>query len=213
MLLHQEKALTHMKDSVAALRRRMPAVEVKERYEFAGTDGPVALLDLFEGREQLIVQHFMFAPEWTEGCDGCSMMADHIGPLSHLNARRTSFALVSRAPIDKLTDFRARMGWNLPWVSAGETTFNEDFGATISGEERQAISVFIRRGDRIFHTWSTNSRGEEPFMLVFDLLDLTPYGRQEDWENSPDGWPQEATYSWMRLHDRYGLSGEHCNHR
>lgn len=212
VLLQQEKALTRMKDSVAALRRRMPAVEVNERYEFAGPDGPVTFLDLFDGRQQLIVQHFMFAPEWVEGCDGCSMMADHIGPLSHLNARRTSFALVSRAPIDKLTAFRARMGWNLPWVSAGGTTFNEDFGATVAGEERQSISVFIRRGDRIFHTWSTYSRGEEPFMLVFDLLDLTPYGRQEDWENSPDDWPQEATYSWMRLHDRYGSDGEHCSH-
>ena len=212
VLLQQEKALTRLKDSVAALRRRMPVVEVTESYEFEGSDGPVALLDLFDGREQLIVQHVMFAPEWAEGCDGCSMMADHIGPLSHLNARRTSFALVSRAPIEKISAFGARMGWNLPWVSAGGTTFSEDFGATVDGQDRQAISVFLRRGDRIFHSWSTFSRGEEPFMLVFDLLDLTPYGRQEDWENSPDGWPQEPTYSWMRLHDRYHASAGHGTH-
>ncbi len=95
------------------------------------------------------------------------------------------------------------MGWTLPWVSSGPSTFNEDFHATVGGEERQAISVFLRDGERIFHTWSTFARGEEPFMLVFDLLDLTPYGRQESWEDSPAGWPQQPPYEWMRLHDSY----------
>ncbi|MGW0434607.1 DUF899 domain-containing protein [Micromonospora sp. NPDC003197] len=212
VLLLQEKALTRMKDSVAAMRRRLPVVEVTTPYVFEGADGPVSLLDLFGDRPQLIVQHFMFAEDWEEGCDGCSMMADHIGPLSHLQARRTSFALVSRAPIEKLTAFRTRMGWKLPWVSSGGTTFNDDFGATQDGEEQQAISVFIRRRDRIFHSWSTFARGEEPFMLVFDLLDLTPYGRQESWEDSPEGWPQEPTYSWMRLQDRYGAEADQCAH-
>lgn len=202
-LLQQEKALTSMKDGVAAARRRMPVVEVDSNYRFSGEHGSVSLLDLFDGRQQLIIQHFMFGPDWEEGCDGCSMMADHIGPLSHLHARRTSFALVSRAPIGKLRTFRARMGWDLPWVSSEGTSFNTDFHATVDGEERQAISVFLRNGDRVFHSWSTFARGEESFMLVFDLLDLTPYGRQESWENSPPGWPQEPTYSWMRLHDRY----------
>lgn len=202
-LLQQEKALTRMKDSIAAMRRRMPVTEVTTAYTFDGPDGPVSLLDLFGDQPQLIVQHFMFGEDWAEGCDGCSMMADHIGPLSHLQARRTAFALVSRAPLEKLLPFRERMGWDLPWVSSGGSSFNDDFGATVDGEERQAISVFIRRGERIFHSWSTFARGEEPFMLVFDLLDLTPYGRQEDWESSPAGWPQEPTYSWMRLHDRY----------
>ncbi|MGZ0146135.1 DUF899 domain-containing protein [Kribbella sp. WER1] len=205
VLLAQEKALTRMRDAVAAQRRRMPAVEVSGDYEFTGPDGTVTLRELFDGRPQLIVQHFMFGPEWDAGCDGCSMMADSIGPLSHVHARRTSFVLVSRAPIDKLTAFRARMGWDLPWVSSGGTTFNEDFGATVDGEERQAISVFLRHGDRVVHTWSTFARGEEPFMLVFDLLDLTPYGRQEAWENSPHGWPQDPPYEWMRLHDSYDL--------
>lgn len=203
VLLQQEKALTRMKDSVAALRRRMPVVEVTTDYVFEGLDGPVRLLDLFGDQPQLIIQHFMFGEDWAEGCDGCSMMADHIGPLSHLGARRTAFAMVSRAPLAKLIPFRERMGWDLPWVSSGATSFNEDFGATHEGEERQAISVFVRRGERIFRSWSTFARGEEPFMLVFDLLDLTPYGRQETWENSQDGWPQEPPYSWMRLHDRY----------
>ncbi|MFF0709998.1 MULTISPECIES: DUF899 domain-containing protein [Gordonia] len=203
VLLQQEKALTRMKDAVSAARRRMPMVEVRSDYAFEGANGRVTLLDLFDGRPQLIVQHFMFGPDWEEGCDGCSMMADHIGPLSHLHARRTSFVLTSRAPLDRLSAFRDRMGWQLPWYSTVGDAFNTDFGATVDGEERQAISVFLRRGDRVFHTWSTFSRGEEPFMLVFDLLDLTPFGRQEDWENSPPGVPQEPTYSWMRLSDRY----------
>ena len=203
VLLQQEKALTRMKDAVSAARRRMPMVEVRSDYAFEGPNGRVTLLDLFDERPQLIVQHFMFGPDWEEGCDGCSMMADHIGPLSHLHARRTSFVLTSRAPLDRLSAFRDRMGWQLPWYSTVGDAFNTDFGATVDGEERQAISVFLRRGDRVFHTWSTFSRGEEPFMLVFDLLDLTPFGRQEDWENSPPGVPQEPTYSWMRLRDRY----------
>ena len=147
VLLQQEKALTRMKDAVSALRRRMPVVEVPGDYQFTGPEGSVTLLDLFQGHEQLIVQHFMFAAEWDEGCDGCSMMAEHIGPLAHLHARRTSFALVSRAPIAKLELFRTRMGWNLPWVSSQESTFNDDFGATVGGQEQQAISVFLRQGN------------------------------------------------------------------
>ena len=115
------------------------------------------------------------------------MMADHIGPLSHSHAKDTSFVLVSRAELTKLLAFRDRMGWKLPWVSSAPSTFNEDFGATVDGEEVHSVSVFLRDGDRVFHTWQTFSRGEEPFMVVFDLLDLTPYGRQETWEDSPDG--------------------------
>lgn len=203
VLLQQEKALTRMKDSISAARRRMPMVEVRADYTFTGPDGPVTLLDLFDGRPQLIVQHFMFGPDWVQGCDGCSMMAEHIGPLSHLHARRTSFVMTSRAPFERLQEFRNRMGWDLPWYSTVGDDFNLDFGATIDGEEHQAISVFLRRGNRVYQTWSTAARGEEPFMVVFDLLDLTPFGRQEEWENSPAEVPQEPTYSWMRLSDSY----------
>lgn len=203
VLLQQEKALTRMKDSISAARRRMSMIEVRADYAFEGPEGTITLLDLFDGRPQLIVQHFMFGPDWKEGCDGCSMMAEHIGPLSHLHARRTSFVLASRAPLDRLLDFRQRMGWDLPWYSTVGDQFNTDFGATVDNEERQAVSVFLRRGDRVFHTWFTQGRGEETFMKVFDLLDITPYGRQEDWENSPAGTPQEPTYSWMRLSDSY----------
>lgn len=158
-LLQQEKALTRMKDSVAAMRRRLPVVEVTSDYVLHSTNGPVSLLDLFEGRPQLIVQHFMFEPTWDEGCDGCAMMAERIGPLSHLHARRTSFALVSRAPLDKLVPFRERMGWDLPWFSSEGSNFNDDFDATADGKEQQAISVFLRHGDRIFRSWATTRRG------------------------------------------------------
>jgi predicted dithiol-disulfide oxidoreductase (DUF899 family) len=202
-LLVREKELTRMKDSVSAARRRLPMVEITESYSFDSAGGRVSLLELFDGRRQLIVQHFMFGPDWAQGCDGCSMMADHIGPLSHLHAKDTSFVLVSRAPLPMLLAFRERMGWQLPWVSSANSTFNEDFGATVDGDERHSISVFLRDGERVFHTWQTFDRGEEPFMLVFDLLDLTPYGRQETWENSPQGWPQQPPYQWMRLADSY----------
>ncbi|WP_373312382.1 DUF899 domain-containing protein [Asanoa siamensis] len=205
LLLH-EKALTRMKDRVSARRRRLPMVRIDASYAFESEGGTVSLLDLFEGRRQLIVQHFMFGSDWTEGCSGCSMMADHIGPLSHLHARDTSFTLVSRAPLRSLLGFRQRMGWRLPWVSSGHSTFNEDFGATVDGAERQGISVFLRDGKQIFHTWSTYARGEEPFMVVFDLLDLTPFGRQENWEDSPSGRPQTEPYEWIRLHDSYALA-------
>jgi predicted dithiol-disulfide oxidoreductase (DUF899 family) len=202
-LLLREKELTRLKDSVSAARRRLPMVEVTESYTFDSEQGAVTLLDLFDGRRQLIVQHFMFGSDWEQGCDGCSMMAEHIGPLSHLHAKDTSLVLISRAALPKLLAFRDRMGWQLPWVSSADTTFNEDFGATVDGDEVQSVSVFLRDGDRVFHTWQTFRRGEEPFMVVFDLLDLTPYGRQETWEQSPDGWPQQPPYEWMRLADSY----------
>jgi predicted dithiol-disulfide oxidoreductase (DUF899 family) len=202
-LLVREKELTRLKDSVAAARRRLPMVEITEPYTFDTENGRASLADLFCGRKQLILQHFMFGPDWEEGCDGCSMMAEHIGPLSHLHAKDTSFVLVSRAALPKLLAFRERMGWKLPWVSSAGSTFNEDFAATVDGEERQSVSVFLRDGDRVFHTFQTFARGEEPFMVVFDLLDLTPYGRQETWEDSPDGWPQQPPYEWMRLADKY----------
>jgi len=201
--LVREKELTRLKDAVSAARRRLPMVEITKTYTFDTEGGPATLLNLFDGRRQLIVQHFMFGPDWQEGCDGCSLMADHIGPLSHLHAKDTSFVLVSRAELSKLLAFRERMGWALPWVSSARSTFNDDFGATVYGEEIHSVSVFLRDGERVFHTWQTFNRAEEPFMVVFDLLDLTPYGRQETWEDSPHGWPQQPPYEWMRLHDSY----------
>jgi len=205
-LLAQEKALTRLRDAVSAQRRRLPMVEVNTGYTFEGAEGPVTLLDLFDGRPQLILQHFMFGPDWEEGCVGCSMMADHVGPLAHLHARGASFAMVSRAPIGKLLAYRERMGWDLPWYSSFGTTFNEDFGATVDGEEHSSLSVFLRDGDRVYHTWQTGNRGVEVVINALHYLDLTPYGRQEAWEDSPAGWPVDPNGWWQR-HDRYDLDG------
>jgi predicted dithiol-disulfide oxidoreductase (DUF899 family) len=211
-LLVQEKALTRQKDKVSAARRRLPMVEITTPYTFESETGPVSLLDLFDGHTQLIVQHFMFGTDWDEGCKGCSMMADHIAPLQHLHARDTSLVLVSRAPLAKLLSFRERMGWNLPWVSSAGTTFNEDFDATVDGDEDTGISSFIRHGDRVFHTWITHGRGAESMIGTLDLLDMTPYGRQETWQDSPEGWPQGPTGDWWRLHDRYDVPASDCCH-
>ena len=202
-LLLEEKALTRQRDRVSAARRRLPMVEITTSYTFESEDGPRTLLDLFDGRSQLIVQHFMFHPDWAEGCSGCSLLADHIPPLSHLHARDTSYVLVSRASLDKLLSFRARMGWQVPWVSSGNTTFNQDFRTTVNDQEDHAISTFLRDGDRVFLTWDTRNRGTETFASIFSLLDATAYGRQEEWEDSPEGWPQTPTFGWLRLHDRY----------
>ncbi len=211
-LLLQEKALTRQRDKVSAARRRLPMVEITTPYTFDGEHGPVTLLDLFEGRTQLIIQHFMFHPDWEEGCDGCSLLADHVPPLAHLHARNTSYVLVSRAPLAKLLEFRQRMGWNLPWVSSGTTTFNQDFRTTVDDQEDHAVSAFLRHGDRVFLTWDTRNRGTETFASIFSLLDATAHGRQEDWEDSPEGWPQTPTYGWTRLHDRYDAPAGDCCH-
>ena len=206
-LLVQEKALMRLGDLVAAQRRRLPMVEVTTDYVFDGEQGPVRLLDLFDGRPQLVLQHFMFGTDWEEGCVGCSMMADYIGPMAHLNARRTSFAMVSRAPLEKLQAYRQRMGWPYTWVSSGATTFNEDFEATVNGEEDTAMSVFLRDGDRVFHTWQTKARGAEYVINAFKLLDFTPFGRQEEWEDTPAGRPVDPTFSWWQRHDAYEVDG------
>lgn len=207
-LLVQEKALLRMKDALSAQRRRLPMVEITTPYLFEGQGGPVSLLDLFDGRPQLILQHFMFHPEWEEGCVGCSMMADHVGPLVHFHARNTSFAMISRAPLEKLLTYRARMGWDLPWYSSHGTTFNQDFRVTVNDEEQSSLSAFLRDGDRIFHTWQTFDRGVEPVVTLFDYLDFTPLGRQEAWEESPAGWPQTEPYGWWMRHDAYDT--DHC---
>jgi predicted dithiol-disulfide oxidoreductase (DUF899 family) len=205
--LVKEKAATRARDALNAERRRLPMVEIDKAYDLRGRRGPAPLLDLFEGRRQLIVYHFMFGPDWDEGCDGCSMMVDNMGHPAHLHARDTSLALVSRAPLEKIEPFRKRMGWTLPWYSSHGTDFNRDFGVTRGESESFGLSVLLRHGDRIFQTYFTNRRGVEYLGSSFSYLDLTPYGRQEDWEDSPPGWPQGPRYSWWRHHDRYDHSG------
>lgn len=172
-------------------------------YTFEAANGPVSLLDLFDGRSQLIVYHFMFGPDWDAGCDGCSMVADNVGHLAHLHARDVSFVMVSRAPLARLADYKSRMGWDLPWVSSYGSDFNDDFGATHDDEEDHGITVFLRDGDDIFRTWNTGNRGIEILLSTFTFLDMAPFGRQESWEESPAGWPQSPPYEWWRRHDEY----------
>ena len=206
-LLVKEKAATRARDALAAERRRLPMVRIEKDYVFEGPHGKVSLPDLFEGRRQLIIYHFMFAPDvdgWpSAGCPGCSMVVDHIGHLAHLHARDTSLALVSRAPLANLESYKKRMGWTLPWFSSAGTDFNDDFGVTTAEGENFGLSVFLREGDTVFHTYFTGARGVEVLDTNFTLLDMTPFGRQEEWEDSPPGWPQTAPYEWWRRHDEY----------
>ena len=202
--LAKEKDFTCQRDALNAERRRMPMVKIEKEYVFEAPNGKTSLLDLFEGRRQLIVYHFMFDPDWDEGCDGCSMVVDNMGHPAHLHARDTSRALVSRAPLEKIEPFKACMGWTVPWYSSFGNDFNYDFGVTTDRGETFGLSVFLRDDDSIFHTYFTNGRGVEYLGSNWSYLDLTPLGRQEDWEDSPAGWPQTPPYEWWRHHDRYG---------
>ena len=220
-LLTKEKQLTRARDALSAERRRLPMVEIEKDYVFEGPAGPARLLDLFEGRRQLIIYHFMFDPDWDEGCPSCSFVVDNIGHLAHLDARDTTLVLVSRARIFQIDAYKARMRWTLPWFSANGSEFNYDFHATIDEAlmpaeynyrdaagfkgEGHGVSVFLRNGDRVFHTYSTYARGAEVLLGSYNYLDLTPFGRQEDWEDSPAGWPQTPTQGWLRRHDRYDM--------
>jgi predicted dithiol-disulfide oxidoreductase (DUF899 family) len=206
--LSKEKEATRARDALAAERRRLPMVRLDKEYVFDGPDGETSLLDLFDGRRRLIVYHFMFgpgAPGWpSAGCDGCSMFVDQVGHLAHLHARDTSFALVSRAPVAKIAPYKERVGWTIPWVSSGATDFNEDMGVANEDGEAFGLSVFLRDGDEVFRTYFTNGRGVEALGSVWTFLDLTPLGRQEDWEKTPAGRPQTPPYARWRRHDEYG---------
>jgi predicted dithiol-disulfide oxidoreductase (DUF899 family) len=205
--LKKEKAATRARDALAAARRRLPMMAVPKDYAFAAPGGPLTLLDLFEGRRQLIVYHFMFGPEvggWPDaGCVGCSFFIDQVGNLAHLHARDTSFAVVSHAPLANIRRYRKRMGWSMPWVSSARTDFNRDFGLASDAGETFGLSVFLRAGKRVFRTYFTSARGVEALGNTWSFLDLTPFGRQETWEDSPRGTPQSAPYRWWRRHDEY----------
>ena len=200
----KEKELTRARDALAAERRRMPRMAVEKDYSFEGPDGRVGLPDLFEGRRQLIVYRYFFEPGvagWPEsGCRGCSFVADQVGHLAHLNARDTTLAFVSRAPQADIRDWKARMGWEqIPWYTLTDD-FDKDFGV----EEWHGTNAFIREGDQIFRTYFIDSRGDEAMGSTWAYLDMTALGRQEEWEDSPDGYPQTAPYQWWRYHDAYG---------
>ncbi len=202
LLLVKERALTRARDALAAERRRMPWLAVEKEYEFDGPQGKASLLDLFEGRRQLIVYRAFFEPGvfgWPEhACRGCSLGADQVSHLAHLNARDTTLAYASRAPQQDIVRLKARMGWDMPWYTITDG-FDTDFGV----DEWHGHNVFIREGDRIFRTYFINNRGDEAMGTVWSFLDLTPLGRQEIWENSPEGYPQSQTYKWWNWHDNY----------
>lgn len=225
-LLAKEKELTRQRDALNAARRRLPMVKVEKDYTFEGPDGAARLVDLFDGRRQLIVYHFMFDPSWDEGCRSCSFLVDSIGPLAHLHARDTSLVLVSRAPLDKLSAYKARMGWPVPWYSSYGSDFNYDFHVTLdpavapveynyrrpeedAGQPGQSmeghgVSVFLREGGAVYHTYSTYARGTDPLVNTYAYLDLTPLGRQEDWEE-PVGRSDGPPMHWLRRHDTYDV--------
>jgi predicted dithiol-disulfide oxidoreductase (DUF899 family) len=208
-LLEREKELTRHRDRVHAERRRLPMVKVSKKYTFEGATGKQSLLELFDGRRQLIVYHFMFDPAWDKGCSGCTAYVNALGDLSMLRDRDTTFVVVSRAPLPKLETYRKEEGWDIYWVSSFGSDFNYDFHVTldqsagfveynyresaINGEEH-GLSVFFRLDNEIFHTWSTYARGTESLTDAYALLDTTPWGRQQDFEDSPPGWPQRPTY-------------------
>jgi predicted dithiol-disulfide oxidoreductase (DUF899 family) len=197
-LLAKEKEATRGRDALAAGRRRLPMVELSAEYAFEGPDGVVNLAGLFQGRPQLILYHFWF-PSDGEPCDGCSMFADQIGHLAHINARDTTVALVSTADQAQIEQFKRRMGWSIPWY----TPIGEDFQRTRGTTEYFSLDVFVRDGERVFLTYATRGRGVEALGSVWTFLDLTPLGRQEEWEDTPPGRPQTPPYGWWRLHDEY----------
>jgi predicted dithiol-disulfide oxidoreductase (DUF899 family) len=198
-LLAKEKAATRARDALAAERRRQPRLEFSTDYQFEGPDGVVSFLDLFEGRRQLIVYHFWFPPDG-EPCGGCTMFSDQVAPVAHMNARDTSFALVSRASQAQIEAYKKRLGWTMPWYTVVGEGFQEALGTT----EYFALNVFLREDERAFLTYETRSRGVEALGSVWTFLDLTPFGRQEKWEDSPEGYPQTPPYQWWRPHDAYG---------
>jgi predicted dithiol-disulfide oxidoreductase (DUF899 family) len=210
-LLVEEKALTKARDAMAAKRRRMPWMAVEKDYRFDGPSGSASLLDVFEGRRQLIVYRFFYAPDITtyaEGgsyperaCVGCSMVADQVAHLAHLNARDTTLAFVSRAPQAEIQGLKKRMGWDIPWY-----TITDDFDADFGVDEWHGHNVFIRDGDRIFRTYFVDNRGDEALGSTWSYLDITALGRQEEWEDSPEGYPQTPPYRWWNYHDAYGQS-------
>jgi predicted dithiol-disulfide oxidoreductase (DUF899 family) len=201
-MLVKEKAHTRAGDKLAAERRRMPWMAVEKAYHFEGPNGKVSLVDLFEGRRQLIVYRAFFEPGvfgWPEhACVGCSFVADQAGHVTHLNARDTTLAYVSRAPQADIKRLKARMGWEMPWY-----TLIDSFDADFDVAEWHGHNVFIRDGERVFRTYLINARGDEAMGTPWSFLDITPLGRQELWEDSPEGYPQTPPYKWWNWHDSY----------
>jgi predicted dithiol-disulfide oxidoreductase (DUF899 family) len=211
-LLDREKEFTHERERLSQTQRELPWERVEKEYVFEGARGDQTLADLFDGRSQLIVYHFMFAPDWDDGCPHCSFWADNFNQIIvHLNARDTTMVAISRAPYPKLEAYRNRMGWTFSWLSSFENDFNYDFGVSFTPEQqdvpgsynynreagnpdREGMSVFLRDGDDVFHTYSAYARGIEIFNTTYHYLDVTPKGRDEG----------DRGQYWVRRHDEYG---------
>jgi predicted dithiol-disulfide oxidoreductase (DUF899 family) len=206
-LLVKEKELTRARDALAAERRRMPWVAVEKDYLFVGPEGNASLVDLFAGRRQLIVYRFFFEPgvaDWPKGaCRGCSFLADQVAHLAHLNARDTTLVFVSRAPQANIEAYKRRMGWEIPWFTLTDK-FDADFGV----DEWHGTNAFIRDADRVFHTYFIDNRGDEAMGSTWSYLDISALGRQEEWEDSPEGYPQTPPYQWWNLHDEYDATAK-----
>ncbi|WP_418003789.1 DUF899 domain-containing protein [Mycobacterium sp. PDNC021] len=202
-MLVAEKESTRQRDQLAAMRRRMPWTPVTKDYTFIGPDGELSLTELFGGRRQLVIYRAFFeegVKGWPEhACRGCSMIADNVGHVAHLNARDTTLAFASRAPQPDIARMTARMGWKMPWYTIADD-FDVDFGV----HEWHGTNAFIRDGDAVFRTYFINSRGDEALGSSWSYLDMTALGRQETWEDSPPGYPQDAPYEWWDWHDTYG---------
>ena len=215
-LVKKEKDLTRLRDEVTAERRNLPWVLLAKDYIFAGENGQISLIDLFGQHDQLVVQHFMFGPDWEEGCPSCSFWVDGLnGTLDHLAARGIAYTAISRGPLEKLLIYRERMGWNIPWVSSLGNDFNFDFGVSFTPEqvesgkaeynfgqsnhppgEAPGFSVFTKdEAGRVYRTYSTYARGLDPINPVYQLIDLTPKGRDEEELAFP--------MAWVRRHDQY----------
>ncbi|MCW2690058.1 MAG: hypothetical protein JWR37_4948 [Mycobacterium sp.] len=209
-LLVKEKELTRAHDALAASRRRMPWLPIDKPYAFDGPDGTASLLDLFDGRRQLILYRAFFEPGvygWPEhACRGCSMVADQVAHVAHLNARDTTLVFASRAPQPDIERVKARMGWQIPWYTITDS-FDADFGV----DEWHGTNAFIRDDDdTVYRTYFIDSRGDEAMGGTWDYLDITALGRQERWEDSPEGYRQTPPYEWWNWHDEYdaGSSSE-----
>jgi predicted dithiol-disulfide oxidoreductase (DUF899 family) len=201
-LLVKEKALTRSRDALAAERRRMPWQAVEKTYAFQGPAGTASLVDLFEGRRQLIVYRAFFEPGvkgWPEhACVGCSFVADQVAHLAHLNARDTTLVFASRASQAEIARLKRRMEWTMPWFTITDS-FDNDFGVG----EWHGTNAFIRDGDSVYRTYFVNNRGDEQMGSTWNYLDITALGRQEEWEDSPQGYPQTKPYQWWKWHDTY----------
>ncbi len=207
-LVEEEKALMKVRDRLIAKRRRLPVTEVASDYRFVGPAGDTNLRGLFEGRRQLIVYRFFYAPDvenWPDGaCSGCSMFADTVVHPAHLAARDTTLVFVTAAPVDRIESLQRRMGWtHLSFYSLPDDRFSKDFDV----EDLFGLNIFIHLDNRVYRTFFLNGRGIEDIGSTFSLLDLTPLGRQEEWQDVPDGRPQGEPYIWWRLHDHYGQVG------